>query len=374
MERLSDKVNSCWITLNRKCNFRCTWCYAQGEDYSDEKNMNFDDAVKAVDLAFDLGIRNISLIGGEPTLWNGLGKIIPYASKKSIKIGLITNGLVFASKTYLLKLIKAGLSSINLSIKGGNAEEYENNTGRDSYNDIKSAVKNIIETKIPHVLSYVLTNNNIDGFVNDMEQFKRLGTNNFYFSFCNSGDDKINANPLELVRGFETQYDNLESKGFNFVLHQSLPNCLWDSTILQKMNKNKRLKTVCQLHSKSGLVFGTKLELYYCNMLYQHPYGQHGIDYNNAKELVKFLNDNKVKNSYKELLKTPFNKCVECADFKDCGGGCVLQWKQIYNIAQLKKVMLPFINVCMRGYGKTPKIAMHNCDCDDCGAACDCWN
>ena len=342
MGRFKEQVKCCWLTLNRRCNMRCKWCYAQGAKFSEKRELSFDNAIKAVDMIVDIGVKNLTLIGGEPTLWKGLSKLIEYAKLKGISVGLVTNGLELHSRQKLTLLKESGLRNINVSIKGGGSEEYIKNTGVDCYARVLEAVANIIEEKIPYSISYVFTEENISNLIQAVLPFKRMGANNFYFTFCNSvvNDSKIVqelANPIRLIREFEKQYQKLNEEQIKFKLHQIFPNCFWEVNILEEMKAKNQIKTVCQFLDKTGLIFGTALELMFCNMLHECTYGNYGQDFNNGVELQKHLKSEKVLEEYKQILKTPSKDCYNCTDFKNCAGGCSLQWLN-YSFEEIKKM------------------------------------
>lgn len=57
------------IMLTQKCNFRCTYCYA--ESGPDKKNeLTLQEAQTIVDQALDLGARVLNMQGGEPLMWH----------------------------------------------------------------------------------------------------------------------------------------------------------------------------------------------------------------------------------------------------------------------------------------------------------------
>lgn len=57
------------IMLTQKCNFKCTYCYA--ESSPEKKNqLTMKEAKGIVDEAIDLGVRIINLQGGEPLIWH----------------------------------------------------------------------------------------------------------------------------------------------------------------------------------------------------------------------------------------------------------------------------------------------------------------
>ena len=69
----SKKPSTVWLTLNRKCNNNCSWCYAQR---AEKEEMDFKKAKMCIGNLAALGIKNIVLIGGEPTIYPQIIEII----------------------------------------------------------------------------------------------------------------------------------------------------------------------------------------------------------------------------------------------------------------------------------------------------------
>ena len=84
--------NIVWLALTYKCNNRCIWCYAGSNNINNHiKNLSSPNEDSIISLLVDLGIKKIALIGGEPTLFKGIERIIEKLSR-NISIYLITNG------------------------------------------------------------------------------------------------------------------------------------------------------------------------------------------------------------------------------------------------------------------------------------------
>lgn len=327
MKRFSGNPTICWLTINRECNLRCSWCYAQGTLY--KNHMTLEVASKFVKMAYDLNIKHITLIGGEPTCYTHLNELIRKIKKLKMTVGIVTNGILLANDIFLDGLIESGLDSINLSIKGTNRDEYINTTGADCFLDVIKAIKNISQRKVKLTVSYVLTNENIINFAFDLVKFKEAGASNFYISFCNPYFDEnevngLQSNPNFLIKEFIKQYDYLVEKIENFVFHQNLPLCLWPQDFISRARDH--LRTICQFQQKKGLIFDVDGKLLLCNSLYNFPYGVYGEDFFDSETLKEYLLSEKVITVYKELLKSPSTKCISCEKFSNCGGGCILHW------------------------------------------------
>jgi radical SAM protein with 4Fe4S-binding SPASM domain len=82
--------------LTERCNLRCLHCYvnAKSNNYS-YSEFSYDEAVKLVDEAEDLGVVSVNLTGGEPLLLPYITSLINYIYDKGLSIeGVFTNGTI----------------------------------------------------------------------------------------------------------------------------------------------------------------------------------------------------------------------------------------------------------------------------------------
>lgn len=122
------------VSVTDRCNFRCLYCMPEeGLPWLAQPNlMTFDEIERLVRLLVRLGITEVRLTGGEPTLRPGLPDLIRRLSTigELKSLSLTTNG-------YLLKqlagpLAEAGLTRINVSLDTLVEEKFERITRRDA--------------------------------------------------------------------------------------------------------------------------------------------------------------------------------------------------------------------------------------------------
>ncbi len=79
------------IELSLRCNFHCPYCYVPTPaDLGGE--LTADEIRDVVRQARDLGARRIIVLGGEPTLYPGLGTLLRWIAGQGLEIELFTNG------------------------------------------------------------------------------------------------------------------------------------------------------------------------------------------------------------------------------------------------------------------------------------------
>lgn len=338
-------IKNCWLNINRECNLRCKWCYAKSSGYSKENEMNFDLAKEIIDLITDLRIPSITILGGEPTCSSKLEDIIIYAKERNRHVGMVTNGVNLANMDYAKKLVEIGLDSINISLKGFSKENYKKVTSFDKYNDVMQAIDNLIVLKIPFSTSIVLEQSNCREYIIAVKDLIKHGVKKILLSFCYNFDPLYDSNAsvdiskdvVDVVKGFRESYDELNeiTKG-RFVLHQSLPACVWPSDFLTLLQERKQIKSSCQLLTKSGLIFDPHGKVIPCNALLDAPIGEIGKDFTNKDEFLAFWSSDRINKIYSKLAALPDLDCMKCKNLGQCGGGCISNWLN-YSYDELKE-------------------------------------
>lgn len=336
VDNMETTIKHAWITLNRQCNLRCYWCYARNKDYCKADDMPKEMVEELVDFLSDLQLEYVALIGGEPTCYPYLEDIVHKIASHGMKAFLLTNGLAFADREYLERLISRGLVGINLSMKGWSAESYEQNTGVRAYDTMRQAMENIAQSSLESIVSFVISFKNVDFYLDAVASACRQGIKQIYLSFEHDfsvldGKDAPYdlSNICYMVKRFTESYDRLQeiTQG-HFVLHQSLPLCIWEHVFIEKLRERGQIQTSCQLLERSGLVFDTDGSLVPCNSMYQIPIGKFGVDFASKADFETFWNSSKIRELYNRFAILPGVMCNNCGDQVRCGGGCIANWFQ----------------------------------------------
>lgn len=334
---------SCWLTVNRACNLRCKWCYAQSTNFLASDDMELDVAKQAIDICKEMKIKHIIIIGGEPTIYKNLFNVIDYCHSQNLGCGIVTNGLACKDLSFVNELKQHKINSISLSLKGENRDIFKEITGRDAYEDTKEAITNCLNNGVRVTVSMVLTEENINSFLSGIKEMVSLGVKDFHFSFCYEFDMQMEHNnylkihnPRKLIKDFMNIYPELDKiTNHNFTFQNGLPLCLWDEKDIELLKKNGQISTVCQLLGKSGLIFDPKGYVIPCNAMPSIKLGQLNKDFSNSKELIDYMESEPIKKVYNKLCGVPDLDCLKCSKLENCGGGCVCQWTN-YSFDDLK--------------------------------------
>lgn len=326
--------HAAWLTVNRKCNFRCKWCYAEDAGYS-EKEMTLELAKKLFELCYKIGIKKILLIGGEPTLWKHLLDFNEHCSKYKTETILVTNGARFGNDSFWKQYLKHPNSQIGLSLKAGNSIELEKLTGFSNFELFSKGMFRAINQLNANIS---LTYNSC--YVNhlvDMACFaKKQGAKSLKIDFCSTvfidgkADSTYMLNPEDMVKNIVGNYDFINDL-FNgcLVFEMMVPFCIWPKEFIEKLKAKGQILSVCHVHKKEGIIFDEEGNLLMCNALFDYPLGKYGIDFNEGS-FLSWVNREDISIIQNKLRCYPSIDCRDCKWYYDCGGGCPLRWA-IYN-------------------------------------------
>jgi len=324
-----------WLTLNRACNFRCPWCYAESTEYLNEKNMSFELAKELVDFTKSLGAKKVFLIGGEPTYYFKFFELLEYIKLKDMKVTLVTNGFRFHDKNFIEK-IKGLVEYIGFSIKAANPEQHKQLTRTNTFEHVLKAMRNLHEFKKYFKIGYstVISKNTLD----NMEEFAQMVASTspgsmLNYTFCNPsvsvksiGDEHVIPREI-LTRKIVSKFPEIcKILNDRVNLTQSIPKCAWPEGFIEELNSKGQANFKCHLMNRSGLIFDTDGKLITCNSLMDFPIAEYKKDFNDKESFEKFWNSEKTTEIYKKFYEYPEMKCIKCKDWDMCGGGCPLKW------------------------------------------------
>jgi radical SAM protein with 4Fe4S-binding SPASM domain len=156
MHHLLDEID---LNVTNRCNLKCVFCsYSSGP--RGEHELTLDEILQFVTEARDLGLRDLHLTGGEPTLRADLPRIIEWAVSNGVNVRVITNGTRL-SKRRLAAYHAAGLRKIMISLDGL-AFHHENLRGvKGIYPRVMMGVEAAVQAGLQVRVSCVVTATNL---------------------------------------------------------------------------------------------------------------------------------------------------------------------------------------------------------------------
>ena len=173
-----EKLKTIIIKPLTQCNCNCSFCAARLELYDkkkEEKNFKLSDWEKIIKEAKELGVQNLHISGGEPTLYKFLPEIVQLGKDLKLKVNLNSNGILLANKNLVKSLKNAGLDSCTISIYSQDSRIHDKTKkfiGAQKY--AKQGIKNLQDEKIKTYIQTILTKENMKDFNNFLNFSKNL--------------------------------------------------------------------------------------------------------------------------------------------------------------------------------------------------------
>ncbi len=105
------------LNLGKPCNNRCVFCATGAESRGDRGWMAPDEVERALDRGRGEGAEAVGFVGGEPTLYRDLPRMVRRARELGYtRVSLCTNGRRLAREPLLESLLDAGLTRVAMSI------------------------------------------------------------------------------------------------------------------------------------------------------------------------------------------------------------------------------------------------------------------
>jgi MoaA/NifB/PqqE/SkfB family radical SAM enzyme len=196
-----------YLLIENRCNLRCKFC---GVWQSKKQDRLTTDEIKGViDQVSKLGVCYISITGGEPLLRDDIEEIAEYISKKGIKVGLNTNG-VLLNQNRADRIAKA-FDYIRVSVHGTEEIHDELTCRKGSYKATIGGIKNLVSVegrKARVGINFVLTNENYSNIEELLDYVTKIGADFMSFLPVNF-DDKFelkDPRAFEKLKGLKRKY------------------------------------------------------------------------------------------------------------------------------------------------------------------------
>jgi radical SAM protein with 4Fe4S-binding SPASM domain len=301
------------LALTYRCQNDCGHCYNETKD---KKELTVEQWMTIIDKIWDVGIPHIVFTGGEPTLYEGVEKLIEQSEEHGQVTGMITNGRNLGKPGFLKELVRLGLDHVQITVLSHKESVHDELSG--SKGAWKETIKGL-ETALKEDL-YVSTNTTImRSNYADIEETMRLligfGVKNIAFnSIIRSGKgEKAEGIGYDELSELLSKLRSMAIEaGVNLIWYSPTPYCEFNP-----INYGLGIKqcTACSLNmaiEPDGTVIP-------CQSYYE-PLGN-------------MLNDpwDKIWNHglCKEIRERGYldHKCLDCQLRDVCGGGCPLSRK-----------------------------------------------
>lgn len=173
------------IGVTQRCDSRCYYCDIwKWQDFIPDPTI--EEFKKIFSSLSNLGVKVVSLSGGEPLLRKDIEEVISIVKNYNMRAQIVTNG-VLLSKDRIIKLLKVGLDCVTLSLDTVNPEVYQKLRGV-PFRIVEQALESLIYAKEenPHVdvaISCVINRYNIGKLVPLVEKIVDIGESKVLINF-----------------------------------------------------------------------------------------------------------------------------------------------------------------------------------------------
>lgn len=309
------------IEVTNKCELYCIHCSNEGSPL-DDREISFQKCVNIINEAADMGVREISISGGEPLLWPHLSKIIEVAYYKKIISTIFTSGYAPNAAELLADLKRVGLTKAIFSLYSSSKVQHEQITRRkgsfDKTLDVIMYANSIgLETEL-HFVVMSYNYNQIDKVV---KLAKDCGTNTVsILRFAPQGRGSLLTNAvLNKVQNLELQKHIFELRNQGYNIRTGTPyNFLL-------VNENRQCES-----GMNKMTIDPDLRIYPCdgfkNILAEDFVGTNELSKLEKESLSNCWQYSPYLLCLRNYLTTDINQtCKDCSALKKCMSGCTAQ-------------------------------------------------
>jgi len=159
-DRFGHHISYLRVSITDRCNERCTYCMPQElqEWLPRHDILTFEETLRLIRIASDLGVTKIRLTGGEPLTRRDVIQLfreLPRLTKLR-DIGLSTNGTLLTREVEprltMAKAVRAcGFNSVNISLDTLDRSQYAEISGRDLLPDAIAGIDAAIAAGFPQI-------------------------------------------------------------------------------------------------------------------------------------------------------------------------------------------------------------------------------
>lgn len=316
------------LLLTETCVRSCPYCFAKKHmaDAADDDILSWENLIYVADFLEASGDKNISLLGGEPSLHPNFIEFIIYLLERNFHVNIFTSGIMSEEKLTEANRVLSGVNPDRLSFVV-NLNNPKNSTFSEN-ESIKRFLKSLGHLTSPGFniykpdfdLDFLFHYINLYGLKKNLRlglAHPIPGKRNKYVSIA---DMKKMANRL---LQFERQFERFQ---VTCGLDCGMPLCIFTDEQLGKLYK------MSQGHLNFGcgpaVDIGTDMSIWCCFPLSDF-HKKSIFDFDNMREVVEFFVDK--QNLVKSEVPGIFDECENCAQAKNrlCSAGCaahMLSW------------------------------------------------
>jgi heme b synthase len=148
--------------LTKKCNLKCAHCRAEAEDNSFEGELKLDEIKAIIDNISSNYSPILVLTGGEPLYRDDIFDIAKYATDRTLRTALATNGTLIDDNV-ADRIKESKIARVSISIDGIDAKSHDSFRGVDgAFNSALNGARILREHGVEFQFNTTITKRNVD--------------------------------------------------------------------------------------------------------------------------------------------------------------------------------------------------------------------
>jgi len=154
------------LALTYGCNNACRHCYNRSDSRlrlrtTHDSRLRFRTWRRILQRLAAVGVPQVIFTGGEPTLFEGLPRLIQTAGRLGLVAGLNTNGRRLSDREFAASLRRAGLDHVQITLESHEAGVHNAMTGAASFDETVRGIENSLAVGLHTITNTTLTRHNL---------------------------------------------------------------------------------------------------------------------------------------------------------------------------------------------------------------------
>ena len=188
------------IEITARCNLRCSYCYFFNNPAVEYRDLSTDEWIKFFDELGMLGVKDVTLAGGEPFIREDLSTLIEGIVRNRMRFSILSNGTLINDEIAAFITRTGRCDNIQVSVDGSCASAHDSCRGKGSFDDAICGIRTLQRHRVNVAVRVTIHHHNVDDLENIAHfLLKELGLPGFgtnsagYLGTC-----RLNANDVML--------------------------------------------------------------------------------------------------------------------------------------------------------------------------------
>lgn len=307
------------LALHYACNNACSHCYNEPGRKA-MRSLQVGQWEQILDELYGVGVPYVIFTGGEPTLYEGLPRLVRHAEKLGQITGVNTNGRLLGKDGLAGKLARAGLGHVQVTLNSHREQVHNRIVGAKAFEETVQGIRASLDSGLHTLTNSTLITDNVHEALELVEFLHELGLRTFamngmIYSGCGARHPAaLDEQKLEPV--LVAVRDRADQLGMRFLWYTPTRYCRMSPLELG-------LGVRCCNAAEYSICIEPDGSVLPCQSYYE-PVGkllEDGWEQIWNCDLFRRFRE---RRSYPQKCGLP-PECHECDWLQMCGGGCVLE-------------------------------------------------